>query len=322
MRISLYSLAFLLMFCSLGCRDDDDNEAPPPPPVEEVSCTEARGEASGEAIIPNTLADVKGDEWGNHGTSGFDERYDAGIALPVSPQADFITNGRVNGSALYEVEQRGSLIPFQTTPDYFDGEPGYWRWTIPWGNIYYPAGQQEPAEGVQIEIRNLRSYYFSETDLQWHEIDRTTNEIAGAYYVNDFAGDASISANIQYDNQDGKIFLDPPPIGRVFHFFRGGSSSRTAIDRPENVRGMYTVCEARIVGPASAVAASELYLGMGLDVWADEFADGNDPSFTNHGDIMFSRHRRLDCSWRSFNGVAMAGNANINLDIYPPPLEW
>ena len=267
------------------------------------------------ATIPNTIELVKGDEWGNHGT--YDDPTAPGIALPVYPGADFTYNGRVNTNGYY--------VPQIPIPRSSDNAPEYWDWTIPWGNVYYPQGEENRPDNLRIEIRNLRSYYFNQARKEWIQIDFTENEIAGAFYVNDFAGDANDTADIVTHPEQGSISVTAPPIGSVFHFFRGGANARNQVDDPANCVGFYTACEARLIrGNCSDDTdnrnSAELYLGMGLDIWATENADGNDPAFEYHQDAMFSRHRALDANWQTYNGVALINDGSINLDAYPPPL--
>lgn len=282
------------------------------PPTEE-NCTDL-GVTEDAQEIANTIDLVKGDEWGNHGT--YEDPDAPGIALPVYEGADFTFNGRVNTDGYY--------IPRIPIPRSSDNPPEYWNWTIPWGTVYYPAGVDDRPEGLRIEIRNLRSYYFNQERLEWVQIDSTDNGIAGAFYVNDFANDANVEADITTHNEQGSISVSIPPIGDVFHFFRGGQNTRQPVNDPANCVGFYTACEARLVRVddcADNRENAELYLGMGLDIWATENADGNDPAFEYHQDAFFGRHRRLDANWQTYNGVALISNDEINLDAYPPPLD-
>ena len=267
--------------------------------------------------VPNSIGLVKGDESGNHGTYNYPNA--SGIALPVYPNADFQRRGRVNVDGYY--------VPFLPIPRSATTAPQYWKWTIPWGNVYYSEGAeaQDRLQNLRVEIRNLRSYYFNQAQRKWIPIDFTPNEIAGAYYIADFNGDRNSSANI-VRHPEGSISVLVPPVDSVFHFFRGGPSTRKPVNDPANCVGFYTACEARLVRADCADRRdnrnrAELYLGMGLDVWATENADGNDPAFEYHQDAMFSRHRKLDANWRTYNGVALISNGTINLDAYPPPLK-
>jgi hypothetical protein len=266
--------------------------------------------------IPNTLNLVKGDEWGNHGTYNYPNG--PGIALPVYPNADFQYRGRVNVDGYY--------VPFIPIPRSATTPPQYWKWTIPWGTVYYPESEEALVrlQNLRIEIRNLRSYYFNQAQRKWIPID-TTNEIAGAYYIADFNGDRNSSANI-VRHPKGSISVLVPPVDSVFHFFRGGLNTRKPVNDPANCVGFYTACEARLVKNDCADKRDNrnkaaLYLGMGLDVWATDDADGSDPAFEYHQDAFFGRHRKLDANWRTYNGVALINNGTINLDAYPPPLK-
>ena len=295
-------------FLVLG-RDGQDSSAV------ENDCTGV-GVTEDAPVIANTIDLVKGDEWGNHGT--YDNPTAPGIALPVYPGADFTYNGRVNVDGYY--------IPYLPIPRSSDNPPQYWNWTIPWGNVYYPEGESNRPENVRIEIRNLRSYYFNQAQREWVQIDATTNGITGAFYVNDFAGDANVQADIVTHDEQESISVSIPPIGNVFHFFRGGQNTRQPVNDPANCVGFYTSCQARLVRADCADDRdnrneAELYLGMGLDIWAEENADGNDPAFEYHQDAMFSRHRKLDATWQTYNGVALLDNDTINLEAYPPPLD-
>lgn len=265
-------------------------------------------------VIANTIELVKGDERGNHGT--YEDPSAPGIALPVYRGADFTYNGRPGSYTIPEIP-----IPRSS-----DNPPQYWNWTIPWGNVYYPQGKEDRPENLRIEIRNLRSYYFNQARREWVQIDATTNGITGAYYRNDFAGDVNNQADIVTHDEQASISVPVPPIDSVFHFFRGGSSSRQPVDDPANCVGFYSSCEARLVRADCADDRdnrddAEIYLGMGLDVWATEDVSGNDPAFEYHQDAMLSRHRRLDANWQTYNGITFINNDTINLDAYPPPLN-
>ena len=310
LAVTCLTVSVLLLF---GCEPDLLRDLLTPQEEEgkdEICVTEE------SSVVANTLELVKGDEWGNHGT--YDDPNAPGIALPVYPGANFQYNGRVNDNGYY--------VPLTPIPRSSDNEPQYWNWTIPWGTVYYPLGEEDRPDNLRIEIRNLRSYYFNQARREWVLIDSTSNEIAGAYYLNDFADDANEAADIVPHDPQGSISVSIPPIGNVFHFFRGGNDTRQPVDDPANCVGFYTACEARLVRDNCADDddnrdEAELYLGMGLDLWAEQYADGNDPAFEYHQDAMFSRHRRLDANWQTYNGVALISNETINLDAYPPPLN-
>lgn len=313
--ILLTSLTPLLFSCEPETLEAPQSDPAPLLAKKERQGNQRTGVTEHSRRIANTINLVKGDEWGNHGT--YNSPFAPGIKLPVYPGADFQYSGRVNRAGYY--------VPYTPIPRSSQNPSQYWRWTIPWGNVYYPEGEGRRPGNLRVEIRNLRSYYFNRAQRRWVRIDFTNNGIAGAYYLNDFADDANVAADITTHPQ-GSISVSIPLIGNVFHFFRGGTNSRQPVDDPANCVGFYTACEARLVKANVADKRdnrnnAELYLGMGLDVWATKDADGNDPAFEYHQDAMFSRHRKLDANWRTYNGVALVNNGTINLDAYPPPLN-
>ena len=316
-------LVALLAGLLASCTEEPINEVDTSPQLTTLDETASVGSGCiGESshFFPNTLNLLKGDEHGNHGTIG--DPTARGIKLPVYEGADFAFKGRVNG---LNSDRPGYYIPYGPSPGYFNGGSGFWKWTIPWGNVYYADGTTEIPRNLRIEIRRVRSYYFSQRELRWIELDRTENGIDGAFYVNTFAGNENVEANLIYNERTLSVNL--PGLDQVFHFYRGGSNSRVAVPDPADCVGLYSVCEARLVradcnDPTDNRKGTRIYLGMGMDVWADEFADGNDSDFDHHGDAMFSRHRQLDASWRMYNGIALLNAGDINLDNYPPPLAW
>ena len=314
---ALYGLLALLFFTAPGCEPEDDGA--PGDGLE--ACTQAgsvtdRGyviepcQVTGSEVVPNTLESVKNDVAQCHGPLVTTTCFTGDkIELPgFPPEALIKYQGRTNYTERGGI---GFMVPF------IDGQ--YWKWVIPWGNLYWNAAAETQPANVRVELRNLRGYWFNQDTKEWIELFNTPNDIVGAIYDDGFSDDTNYPATT--DLTCSSQLVDLPPNGNVYHFY---ASERREVSDPAACRGFFVTYQARLIRSFCGEGGdgrpeADLYCGAGLDVWDSQFRDGNDPTFQYHGDAMFGRHRKLTEDWQSFNGLAMQWDEVINPDLYPPP---
>ena len=94
-------------------------------------------------------------------------------------------------------------------------DPGDWQAMITWGQFYEPV-EGNPATNTRVQIRDIKAYYLSKTDNEWH-LWQESEVVEGAAYVEDFAGDESIPADIRTEEEG--VSVAPAGEGYNFHFW-------------------------------------------------------------------------------------------------------
>lgn len=236
--------------------------------------------------------------------------------LPEEPVENTVDLVIADMTGPHEARPRG--VPdnqgWATTPRVGMGNnPGNWRAMIAWGQLYEPVAGN-PATNTRVQIRDLKAYYLSRSDNRWH-LWQASRRVEGAAYVEDFAEDKNIPANLRTE-PDGSVSVVPAGAGYNFHFWNPG---RTPIDSNDIV-GVFTTVQARLVvddpdQPDDRVQA-RLILSVGADYWATMEAEWN--YWTTNADIGIGKFKWVTTQWQPFNMHTMTPE---ELRENPPPLN-
>jgi beta-glucosidase len=194
-----------------------------------------------------------------------------------------------------------------------DEPPADWDAAIAWGQLYEWA-EGNPATNTRVQIRDLELYYLSKTDLKWRLLQSAVR-VEGAAYVEDFAGDENIPADIR-EEPDGSISVTAGN-GYNFHFW----PEESRVNFPEgDVKGIFATVRARLVlddPEGSDDRASARYLmGVGGDWWESLTAVWD--NWTTNADMGIGRFRFVTSEWKSFNMISLPADS---VYVYPPPFH-
>ena len=136
---------------------------------------------------------------------------------------------------------------------------------IGWGQIYSDATNVQPAN-VRIELRNMETYVWSNTNHTWTRVQGTAH-VDGAHYVENFAGNTSIPTDLRAEPDGGTS--TGMTSGYNFHFWP--AAARAALPNPADVGAVYTTVQARLIlddpnGPDNRSQARYL-ANTGADWW-------------------------------------------------------
>lgn len=191
-------------------------------------------------------------------------------------------------------------------------EPRNFRALLAAGVVYEDAAGN-PATNTRVQIRNVRAFYLSKRDRQWHLL-QASESVEGAAFRQDFANNNSQPASMRRE-PDGGLSVTVSP-GHNFHFWRAGG--RSPID-PNDIAGVFTTVQARLIKNDPKRAddrhKARYLLSMGGDYWLDETAPWD--HFKTNADIAFGRFKRVTPHWQSFNMSTLPAAA---LKKNPPPL--
>jgi hypothetical protein len=183
-----------------------------------------------------------------------------------------------------------------------------------WGQVYEDSAGST-STNTRVQIRNTRAYVLDKNDGQWYLI-QSHESVQGAAYVEDFAGDSNIEANVR-DEADGGVSVLMTD-GYNFHFWH--PDGRTLLD-PERVGGVFTTIQARLIVddpnlPDDRDQARYL-MSVGADYWLD-LVTGWRADWTANGDVAIGRFRYITSEWNAFNMTTLTP---YELCQNPPPLE-
>ncbi len=193
-----------------------------------------------------------------------------------------------------------------------------------WGQIYADGSNSHPAN-VRVEMRNMETYVYSNSQHVWRRLQGSTG-VEGAHYVEDFSGNSSIPTNLRAES-DGGVSTDMT-AGYNFHFWPTGG--RAALPNASDIGAVFTTVQARLVldnpaGPDNRGQARYL-ANIGGDWWRTPtigFGDGSNNPGIGQGRFMY-----LSSSWSAIHfytggPVASAPGSwtEAQLAASPPPVN-
>jgi hypothetical protein len=170
-----------------------------------------------------------------------------------------------------------------------------------WGQVYIPR-EGSLATNTRCQIRNVVTKILH-ADGTWEQVQ--SGNPAGAAFVENFAGNASIDAGARDESANGGgvsvIVGTGPWAGYNFHFWP--SAGRAAIDT-NNIIAVFTTCEARLIlddinKPDDRYICRNI-LQMGGDWWLN-LTIGWLPDWSANSGIGNGRAKWVTSDWQSFN---------------------
>ncbi len=184
-----------------------------------------------------------------------------------------------------------------------------------WGQVY-EAAQGSPAGNTRVQLRNIKAYYLSSSDGNWHLL-HGSRSVDGDAYAENFADNINSAADVRPEDSGGVSVT--VGNGLNYHFWPTGD--RAVLPPAKDIAGIFTTVQARLVvdDPAKPDdrAHARLLVGMGGDYWRDADAQWV-PHYKNNNDIAIGRHRYVKFGWQSFNMTTLS---LAELQKTPPPLR-
>jgi len=199
-----------------------------------------------------------------------------------------------------------------------NGAGQWWRAITAWGQAYLPV-EGSAATNTRCQIRNLQTRVLLKNGV-WKTVQSSVNPEGHAFFEN-FTNDLSVNAGERDESKNGGGISVKVGIGKWaghnYHFWPVGS--RPSID-PDNLVGIFTACEARLIVddpalPDDRSSCSNL-LQMGADWWIHPSAHWT-PDWLSNSGIAGGRSKWITTNWQSFNMCTMLP-ANI---LNNPPVE-
>jgi hypothetical protein len=168
-----------------------------------------------------------------------------------------------------------------------------WDSATAWGVVYADANDasSEPAQGsVRVELRDMQLHVWSDTQSAWLQVQGTA-PVTGAHYLEDFAGNANVPADLRAE-ADGGV-SSALIAGYNLHVWPSGD--RPALPVPaSDIGAVYVTVQARLIG--AGAASARYLLGVGADWWQTPTA-----AFPANAGIGTGRFMYLSGSWASYD---------------------
>lgn len=182
-----------------------------------------------------------------------------------------------------------------------------------WGHVYETV-DGSGSTNTRVQIRPAKAYYLSKSQKKWVLL-QSVPKVSGAHYLNDYANNSSIAANIRTETSNS--ISTTMKSGYNFHFW---DTERVWLPTKSDIAAIWTTCSAKLILNDSSKTddrdKSSFILGMGADYWSN-LTDGWD-NFKNVGDVGIGRFKYVTKNWRAYN---MTTATKAQLDSYPPPVE-
>lgn len=178
--------------------------------------------------------------------------------------------------------------------------PESWTAMIAWGQLYEWI-EGNPATNTRVQIKDMEAYYLSKSDGKWHLLQKDVR-VAGAAYVEDFAGDVNKPADIRRES-DGSVSVT---AGDGFNFHFWPSKGRTQY--PQNdVEGCFITVLARLIldDPKGVDDRKDAryVLSVGGDWWLSLTAQWD--NWKTNMDMGIGRFKFVTVEWKSFNLITV-----------------
>jgi hypothetical protein len=160
-----------------------------------------------------------------------------------------------------------------------------------WGQVYEDAAGS-PARNVRVSCKDIGLWILSRRTGQWRSAN-ASKRVNGANYVEDFAGNASKTADLR-DEPGGAVSAT---LGGGWNFHLYSIRGRAPID-PRDVGGVVAVYSARVImddpnGPDERHLARYL-ASAGADYWTDRYVG---PAAGTVADVGIGKARYLTSEW-------------------------
>lgn len=171
-----------------------------------------------------------------------------------------------------------------------------------WGQVYIPRSGSS-AVNTRCQIRNLVTKLLLKNG-QWKTVQFSAAP-EGAAFAENFANNASMDAQSRSEASNGKGLSIIVGVGRWaghnFHFWPTGGRANVDVD---NVIGVYTSCEARLIksdlNGSDDRALCKNLLQMGADWWLDKGV-GWKPDWSANSGLGSMRAKWVTPNWQVFN---------------------
>ena len=222
-------------------------------------------------------------------------------------------------------------LPHEARPH---GVPGAYRWSrgptvhhldqvapatldqfhalVAWGQAYVSA-KGSVARNVRVEVRNIRAYVLTKSDMKWH-LAQAYSAVKGAAWREDFLMGINRPIDIRKE-PDGGVSARLIK-GYNFHFF---APQRAPFD-PKNTLGVFATFQARLIVDNSRRpddrGKARILVGAGCDVWkslGNKLGASRVEPAAGMGRLKFAGRR-----WRSFNMITLT---EAQIRKYPPPIR-
>jgi hypothetical protein len=204
---------------------------------------------------------------------------------------------------------KGPRMGYGNNPVNYKGEK--FRAFIPWGQVYVAKGT-EPVANTRVQLKNIKAFFLSKTDNQWKAL-QSTELVGGAYYTEDFGGNANIPATTRRETEGLSVKIIK---GYNYHFW--SENGRTSIN-PDDIAGIATTIQARLVvddkNQPDDRNTSTYILSMGGDYWLALNSQW-DSTWTTVGDAAIGKFRLVANEWKSFSMHTLTED---ELRKNPPP---
>jgi hypothetical protein len=171
--------------------------------------------------------------------------------------------------------------------------PAGWDSATAWGVVYADANDasSEPPQGsARVELRDMQLHVWSDTQSAWLQVQGTA-PVTGAHYLQDFAGNANVPADLRAE-ADGGV-SSALIAGYNLHVWPSGD--RPALPVPgSEIGAVYVTVQARLIGPGAS--SGRYLLGVGADWWQTPTA-----AFPANAGIGTGRFMYLSESWASYD---------------------
>ena len=196
----------------------------------------------------------------------------------------------------------------------------WWQAATAWGQVYIPV-KGSKATNTRCQIRNLTTKLLLKSG-KWIMV-QSSDAPQGAAFREDFANNESKDAGLRSEtaNGGGASFIVGvgPWADHNYHFWPKGE--RAVID-VDNVVGLYTSCEARLIldkpdGPDDRAECKNL-LQMGADWWLNQ-STGWLPDWSANSGVGGMRAKWVTPKWQTFNFCTLAPAA---IRAHPPVVVY
>jgi len=173
--------------------------------------------------------------------------------------------------------------------------PSDWNAILAWGQVYADKDLPNPNKDfplVSVHIKDLQLFIYYD-DGSWKMV-QNIRDPDGHLYVEGFEDNENKPAAIKKEIGGG-ISIQAGS-GYNFHFY---PDKRNIIANKENIKGVFVVCKARLLGAENYDQPPKYLICIGGDYWRNLNARWKD-DFSNNNDIAIGRFKYVTPEWQYF----------------------